>query len=66
MSFFRVSGVPQKGEARTPLTRKKDITRTKSSPRDTDTDADTDAGTDTVTGADTDADTAAGTGTGTA
>jgi len=31
MSFFRVSGVPQKGEARTPLTRKKDITRTKSS-----------------------------------
>jgi len=31
ISFFRVSGVPQKGKARTPLTRKKEITRTKSS-----------------------------------
>jgi hypothetical protein len=41
ISFFRVSGVPQKGKARTPLTRKKEITRTKSSPKDTGTDADT-------------------------
>ena len=31
ISFFRVSGVPQKGKARTPLTRKKEITKTQSS-----------------------------------
>ncbi|MBW2380263.1 MAG: hypothetical protein JRG70_12045 [Deltaproteobacteria bacterium] len=59
ISFFRVSGVPQKGEARTPLTRKKEITRTKSSPKDAGTVASTGTGTDTVTG--TDAGTVAGT-----
>ena len=61
ISFFRVSGVPQKGEARTPLTRKKEIARTQSSPKDagTDagTDADTGAGAGTDAGPDTDADT---------
>ena len=57
ISFFRVSGVPQKGEARTSLTRKKEITRTTSSHKDTGTDT----GTDTVAVADTVADTVAGT-----
>jgi four helix bundle protein len=37
---------PQKGEARTPLTRKKEITKTKSSHRDTGSAAGTDTGTD--------------------
>jgi len=49
----------------TPLTRKKEITMTKSRHKDTgtDTDADTGTGTDAGTDADTDAGTGAGTGT---
>jgi hypothetical protein len=68
ISFFRVSGVPQKGKARTPLTRKKEITKTKSSPKHTDTDTGTDSVADTDTGTDSVADTGtvAGTVAGTA
>jgi len=62
ISFLRVSGVPQKGESPTPLTRKKEITMTKSRPKDTDTAAGTDAGTAAGTDADTDVDACTGPG----
>ena len=54
ISFLRVSGVPQKGESPTPLTRKKEITMTKSHTV-------TDAGTDTAAGTAADTDTGTGT-----
>ena len=66
ISFLRVSGVPQKGESPTPLTRKKEITMTKSRHNDTvagtDSGTGTGTGTGTDTGIDTDTDTAAATG----
>jgi len=49
ISFLRVSGVPQKGESPTPLTRKKEITMTKSRHMNADTDADADTVADTAT-----------------
>ena len=61
ISFFRVSGVPQKGEARTPLTRKKEITMTTSSHKDTVAGTVTVTVTVTVTGAGADTDTDTGT-----
>ena len=66
ISFLRVSGVPQKGESPTPLTRKKEITMTKSRHKDTGTVAGTDAGTDAHTGTVAGAATATATGAATA